>query len=406
MGIDQAEHLFLHQGIDAPGAGAVTDGAAVAAVLGVAGVIGSAAVIADAHAPGAVLAIDDALQQTGSLPGRSGMGQVAGVGGQGMLVVLKFGQRNIARMVVGQEHLPVRPLPAAHVRLVGEGIVLALAPAVAVDARIAGVGQHRVERFIRRRLPADLATEPAAGDLMGQFQARLLQVVQHRAHRTQLLKEAKHQGEGMPHALVRRQADPLGRRIAIKAYRQQSQQLAPAGFIEPPALQPRPNLIELDFGDGAPEPQQQAVVEVAGIVDAVLIGDERVEGGGQFQQLIPIQIVARQARDLQAEDQAHLAQRQHRQQALVAGPIVAVGAGEAQIVIDHHTARRGPTQGMRPLHQLILAVSAFVVLRQLPQRRLANVDHRLALLMGCLNLGITHGEDLRRGAAPRKTGAH
>ena len=95
---------------------------------------------------------------------------------------------------------------------------------------------------------------------------------------------------------------------------------------------------------GTVQTEQKTIVEITRVVNAVFIGDKRIESSGQLQQLIPIQAIARQTRDLQADNQADFAQRQLRDQALITGTVAAAGPGESKIVVDHDTTGRGPAQ--------------------------------------------------------------
>ncbi len=87
--------------------------------------------------------------------------------------------------------------------------------------------------------------------------------------------------------------------------------------------------MQLGLAHRALQAEQQPVVEVAGVVEAVLIQDEGVGEGADLQQAVPVRGVARQAQDLEAEHHAHLAQSDGGDQALEA-LAVAVGARESE----------------------------------------------------------------------------
>ena len=65
---------------------------------------------------------------------------------------------------------------------------------------------------------------------------------------------------------------------------------------------PLPEPAELRLAHRALEPQQQPIVELAGVVDPFRVDDQRVQQATQIEQLIPVVVVARQARDLEAHD--------------------------------------------------------------------------------------------------------
>ncbi len=166
------------------------------------------------------------------------------------------------------------------------------------------------------------------------------------------------------------------------------------------------NLVALYLRDLALQPKQKTIVEITRVVDAVFIGDQRIESRGQLQQLIPIQAITCQTRNLQADNQADFAQRQFRNQTLIAWAIAAAGAGEAQIVIDDDAVRFRPAQRLGALTQLVLAFLAFLIFFHLTQRRLAYIDDRFALLVAGLNFRMRHDQALRDVRIAEKTAAH
>ena len=91
--------------------------------------------------------------------------------------------------------------------------------------------------------------------------------------------------------------------------------------------------------------EDQPVVRVAWVVEAVLVGDERLEHGAQLDDAVPVAVEARQARHLGHQDQADFAQADGRDQALEAGALGAAGAGQAQVVVNDLDAGLRPAQG-------------------------------------------------------------
>ena len=53
--------------------------------------------------------------------------------------------------------------------------------------------------------------------------------------------------------------------------------------------------MQFGFRHGALQTEEEPVVEVAGVVDAVGIADQGVEESAEFQQAMPVGVVARQA---------------------------------------------------------------------------------------------------------------
>jgi hypothetical protein len=79
--------------------------------------------------------------------------------------------------------------------------------------------------------------------------------------------------------------------------------------------------------------QQQAIVEMRGIVEPVLIQDEHVRERAQFQQSMPIRGVACQARHFQAEHDPDATQADFGHQTLEAFSIRRTGAGLSEATI-------------------------------------------------------------------------
>jgi hypothetical protein len=143
-------------------------------------------------------------------------------------------------------------------------------------------------------------------------------------------------------------------------------QLASACLVENPALQPRPKHMQFRLAHRAFESQQQAVIEVAGIINAIFIEDERIAEGANLEQPMPIGRVARKPRDLQPQNNTGFAQAHLRHQPLKSLPVGGGSPGLAQIGIDHDDALDRPAKrhGLAP--QRVLALRALRVLKDLP----------------------------------------
>ena len=77
--------------------------------------------------------------------------------------------------------------------------------------------------------------------------------------------------------------------------------------------------IQFEFAHGAFQAQEQSVVDEAGIVDAIRIDDDGAHHAAQLDEMVPIAAVPRQARRFDAEDRAHLARADFRDESLEAG---------------------------------------------------------------------------------------
>ena len=139
--------------------------------------------------------------------------------------------------------------------------------------------------------------------------------------------------------------------------------------------------MQLGLAHRALEPEQQAVVEAGRIVDAVLVEDEGRGQRAQLDQPMPIGRVARQAGDLEAHDDAGLAERDFADEFLEAVARGGAGSGLAEVAVDDVDALGRPACGDRAITQRILALRALAVLGDLAQRRLADIEIGVALEM-------------------------
>ena len=123
--------------------------------------------------------------------------------------------------------------------------------------------------------------------------------------------------------------------------------------------------MQLGLRHGALEPQYEAVVEIARVIDAVGVGDQGVGDRTQIQQLIPVGVVAGQPRHLDAQHDPDLAQTDVGDQLLEPQPPVGLRTGAAQVGVDHHHLMSGPAQRDRAFAQFVLAGKGFGVLNHL-----------------------------------------
>ena len=103
--------------------------------------------------------------------------------------------------------------------------------------------------------------------------------------------------------------------------------------------------MQLGFAHGPFEAEQQPVVELSGVIDAVFVQDQSVGQGADLEQPVPVRRVAGQAGDLQAEHHADLAHAHGGDQTLEAFP-VAVRARLAQVAVDDDDLVGGQPRAM------------------------------------------------------------
>ena len=94
-----------------------------------------------------------------------------------------------------------------------------------------------------------------------------------------------------------------------KADRQPSAQLTARRLIANAAVEAGPQDMQLGFAHGALKPEQEAIVEEGGMIDAVGVADQGIGEATQLDEAMPIGVVARQARDLEPEHEADVGER-------------------------------------------------------------------------------------------------
>ena len=98
-----------------------------------------------------------------------------------------------------------------------------------------------------------------------------------------------------------------------------------------------------------------------------------------FQQLVPISTGTRQARHLNAEHQAHVAETNFRNETLEAGTMQRRRRRPTKVVIDDDHLILAPAKLAGTVRQRVLQTCRLLVLQHLAHCRLPNIDNRLSL---------------------------
>ena len=152
-------------------------------------------------------------------------------------------------------------------------------------------------------------------------------------------------------------------------------EFAALGLVQPASFQSISHSNKLEFADGAFQAEQEPVVGILGVVDAVLVREERPEDGTHLQKIVPILVVAGDAAHLDPEDQADMLHGNLGQEALESAPLVGRPAAVSLIVIDDQDAIPGPSPGDRVVGEGILPLP------------------RLAMVENLLGIGLAHVND-------------
>ncbi len=235
--------------------------------------------------------------------------------------------------------------------------------------------QHYLKGFPGRPPPVQFAFVRAAPGAHRQLDVVVGQVAQHGVERAEPVEEVEDQPHRRAGLLVGFE-DHLPRRPAPVADGQRQGQLAALGFGQPPARHPLPDQVQLTLGHGALEPQQQAVVVVAGVIDAVGVGEQGLRQRAQLDQLVPVAAGAGQPGHLDPQHQADPAHRHLGDQPGEPRPGVGHRRRGAQVVVDDLHLRARPAQGHRPRYQRVLHPGRLGVLEDLLPAGLPDVDDR------------------------------
>ena len=383
---------------------AVVEMAAPAVIAARAAVL---AAVGDVQLAAAVAAAQQAGQQRLAPPDRAAAHEALAVGvvGDQPLVPLELRPANVALVVVADQNLPGAAIlaEAAHDPLAaGLDRDAASGAAEGIGAGIDRVGQQVVQGVVDRQLPDHLA---AFRTVFGrrQRQALLAHPEMDLPDGLQLGELGEDERDRLLDATIGILLDAIVRSLEVADRHGEEQLAAPRlllqGFERALAEQR-----QLHLAHRALHAEQQAIVRMPRIVDAVLVDDQRADQAAELEQRVPVAPVAGEPRRLERHDGADPALADRRQQLLEARAGDA-GAGAAEIVVDH--LDRGPAQGARAIGQAVLPTPALVIVEHLVAGRLANVDEGAAGEMVRRDPGHhrpprRRGPSIRSGAVARR----
>ena len=143
--------------------------------------------------------------------------------------------------------------------------------------------------------------------------------------------------------------DAIVRRLEV-ADRHGEEEFAAAGLLLQGLERALAEQRQLHLAHRALHAEQQAIVRMPRIIDAVLVDDQRADQAAELEQRVPVAPVAGEPRRLDRDDGADAPLADRGQQLLEARAGDA-GAGTAEIVVDHLHGRPIPGRGRdRPGH--------------------------------------------------------
>jgi hypothetical protein len=160
-----------------------------------------------------------------------------------------------------------------------------------------------VDRRVRRGDPADALD---AVRLQREGQAFGAEPEPDLTHRAEFGEAREDSADGTGHGFVGMEADLAVVVAPHEADRQAPPQLAAGRFVADAPFEAGAEDVQLSFTHRALEAEDQPVIEQRRVVHAVGITDQGVGHAAQIQQSIPVGVVAREPRDLEAQDNADL----------------------------------------------------------------------------------------------------
>ena len=140
-----------------------------------------------------------------------------------------------------------------------------------------------------------------------------------------------------------------------------------------------PKQTQLKLAHRAFEAEEESVVNQARIIDPVVIDQDRLGHAAQINEVMPVAIVAGEARRLQGKHGAHGPFTHGGEQPAEARTRLPPCAAHAEIVVNHDDAREAHLP--RAIGEAVLALLAFAVMAHLLETRLTDIDVRGSLKM-------------------------
>ena len=230
---------------------------------------------------------------------------------------------------------------------------------------------------------ADPPIEPG-----GEAEMILGEVLDHAERGPHLLEGVEHQAERVPDLLIGIE-DDLSGGVVDQSRGWSESELPGLGLLLLAPQQPRPNPVQLGFAHGAFDPQEQAVIVLSGIINAILVDDEGIRQATDLDEAIPVAAGTCQARRLETEHGTDVAETDLGHQVLEAVATDGGGPGVALVLVDDLDVLLGPTESVGGSCQVVLASGAGDVVAHLHGGRLPDIDQGVAVEMLGADLGVT-----------------
>ena len=180
-------------------------------------------------------------------------------------------------------------------------------PTIDVSPGVGRVVQNVVDPCAVGFAPQHLVRHRAVQWTNRQRQVVGPQIAHHPARAAQLGEFGEHQLQAGLHLLVGI-AHNRPRAVVGEPGRQGDPQLATGRFLIFALMQAQADLVQLGFAHDPRQTEQQPVMVGARVVEPLAIGQDHAKQRAQFEQLMPIAVIARQPRGIEAEHQPGIAQ--------------------------------------------------------------------------------------------------
>jgi hypothetical protein len=135
--------------------------------------------------------------------------------------------------------------------------------------------------------------------------------------------------------------------VVGQPYWQWNLKCAALGFVALAAQQPRFEQMQLCLAHRALQAEQQTVIKVRRVVDAIFIADQTASERTYFQQPLPVGVVASKSRNLKAQQNTRMTDGNLTDQPLEPVALLSIGGCAALIVVNRVDAFNRPPERHR-----------------------------------------------------------
>jgi hypothetical protein len=206
-----------------------------------------------------------------------------------------------------------------------------------------------------------------------QLNVVLDQIAQQCPDGAESLKLVEYQPDDLLDLLIGVKANFSGGRIEI-ACGQAAAEFTALGLVEGALMEALFEGMEFGLTHGALQAQQQAIVIVAGVVNAIEVADEGFEECTDFEELMPVLGRSSEPGDIETENQSDMIQAHFGHELLEPESALDGRGGLAEVFINHENAIARPAQGKGAIDKAVLQAGRFLVLDHLLHGGLADID--------------------------------